>query len=95
MTRSSAKSKKAPGFSSLREEREYWQTHDVFEALGEEGWQIVEAGTVRVEFVYVSRVDGRGATLRVPKKALSRLGVKAGSRIQARVEGRKLVIESA
>jgi hypothetical protein len=85
---------KVPSFSSLRDEREFWQTHDVFEVLGEPDWQTVEAGEVRQASVYITRMDRRGATLRVPKDLLARVGAKPGSRIQARVEGRKLVIES-
>jgi hypothetical protein len=88
-----AKKKTAPRFASLREERQFWQTHDVFDVLGEDDWQVVEDGEIEVESVYVSRVGRRGATLRVPKEALARLGAKVGSRIQARVEGRRLVIE--
>lgn len=81
-----------PLFTSLRQEREFWQTHDVFNVVDENDWQVVEAGEVQVESVYVSRVGRRGAVLRVPKDALSRVGAKAGSRIEARVEAGKLVI---
>ena len=84
---------KIPRFTSLREEREFWQTHDAFDVVPEQDWQVVEAGAVQVEAVYVSRVDRRGAILRVPRDALSRLGAKPGSRIEARVEAGKLVIE--
>ena len=84
---------KIPRFTSLREEREFWQTHDAFDVAPEQDWQVVEAGAVQVESVYVSRVDRRGAILRVPRHALSRLGAKPGSRIEARVEAGKLVIE--
>jgi len=81
---------KTPRFASLRDEREFWQSHDVFEVLGEEGWQ---SATAQVASIYVTRVDQRGATLRVPKELLARVGAKPGSRLQARVRDRKLVIE--
>lgn len=81
---------KTPCFTSLREEREFWQSHDVFEVLGEDGWQVTQA---QVASVYVTRVDRHGATLRVPKELLARAGAKPGTRIRARVQGRKLVIE--
>ena len=74
------------------EEREFWQTHDVFEVLGNDGWQVVDEA--QVGSVYVTRVDRHGATLRVPKKLLARVGAKPGTRLQARIQGRKLVIES-
>ncbi len=90
-----AERRKIPRFTSLRQEREFWQTHDVFEVFEDQDWQVAEPAEVEVESVYVSRVDRRGATLRVPGEVLKRLGAKPGSRIRARLEGRKLVIESA
>lgn len=87
--------RKIPRFTSLRQEREFWQTHDVFEVFEEEHWRTAEAGELQLEPVYVSRVDRRGATLRVPRAVLTRMGAKPGSRVRARLEGRKLVIESA
>ena len=86
--------RKIPQFTSLRQEREFLQTHDVFEEFGDDGWQVAEAAEVQVESVFVSRVDCRGATLRVPGEVLARMGAKPGSRVRARLEGRKLVIES-
>lgn len=85
---------KLPRFNSLQKEREYWQTHDVFDVLGEDGWETVEPGVRRVGSVYVSRMDRRGATLRVSRDLLTRLGAKPGSRIQARVERHRIVIET-
>ena len=86
-------SSRIPRFNSLRQEREFWQTHDAFDVVNEQDWEVVEAGGVQVESIYVSRVDRRGAILRVPKRALSRLGAKPGSHIQARIQSGKLVIE--
>jgi hypothetical protein len=84
---------KIPRFHSLRQEREFWQTHDAFDVVNDEDWEVVEAGEVQVESIFVSRLDRRGAILRVPKRALARLGAKPGSRIQASVQSGKLVIE--
>jgi hypothetical protein len=81
-----------PRFKSLADERQFWQNHDVFEVLGEEGWQ--ESEGAEVASVYVTRVDRHGATVRVPRELLARVGAKPGTRLQARVQGRKLVIES-
>lgn len=86
--------KRIPEFRSLQQEREFWQSHDVFDIFPEDQWKVSEAGAVTVESVFVSSVDRRGAVLRVPKDVLGRMGLKAGSRIQARVQGKKLVIES-
>jgi Protein of unknown function (DUF3680). len=36
---------KLPKFRSLEEERSFWQSHDAFEVLGEEGWEVIEKGT--------------------------------------------------
>ena len=87
--------KKIPRFKSLRQERQFWQTHDVFDVIEASDWQIVEPRDLQLDSIYVGRMDRRGATLRVPKDLLARMGARPGSRIQARVEGRKLVIESA
>ena len=84
---------KTPRFTSLRQERQFWQTHDAFDVVNDEDWDVVEGGEVQVESIYVSRVDKRGAILRVSKRALYRLGAKPGSRIQASIQSGKLVIE--
>ena len=39
-------------FKSLEEERAFWDTHGVFEALGEEYWKVAEAGTIRAQSIY-------------------------------------------
>jgi len=31
-------------FKSIKEEREFWDSHSAFEVLGEDGWHIVEIG---------------------------------------------------
>ncbi|MGI0014918.1 MAG: hypothetical protein ACREBU_15970, partial [Nitrososphaera sp.] len=38
-------------FKSIKEEREFWDSHSAFEVLGEEGWEVVEAGTTEVRSV--------------------------------------------
>jgi len=84
---------KLPRFKSLKEEREFWDTHDVFEVLGEEGWQIVEPGTTKVKSVYVTKVGEKGAVIYLPREWLVRMGVKKGRKIKAWTEGKRLVVE--
>jgi hypothetical protein len=83
-----------PPFKSLKEEREFWQTHDVFEVLGEEGWEVVEAGTTQVRSFYIARVGKRGAMVRIPKELLERIGAKDGGKVRAWTEGKRLVLEA-
>ena len=75
------------------EEREFWDTHDAFEVLGEEGWTVGKPGEIRVTSLHVSRVGNRGATVRVPKHWLDRIG--ADKHVRARVDGSRLIIEAA
>lgn len=44
--------KGAPTFNSLEEEREFWQTHDAFDVLGEEDWELIEEGETEVSSFY-------------------------------------------
>ena len=41
---------KLPKFKSIKEEREFWNSHSAFEVLGE-GWEVVEAGKTEVRSV--------------------------------------------
>lgn len=83
-----------PQFKSLKEERAFWQTHDAFEVLGEEGWEVVEAGATQVRSFYIARVGKHGAMVRIPKELLEYLGAKGGRRIRVWREGKRLVLEA-
>ena len=85
--------KKLPKFESLKEEREFWTTHDFFETLGEDGWEHVEQGGARVRSLYVAPVGKHGAVVRVPRDLLDRIG--ADRRVTARVDGTRLIVEAA
>jgi hypothetical protein len=84
---------KLPKFRSLEEERSFWQSHDAFEVLGEEGWEVIEKGTTKVKSVYLLRVGKHGAWLRVPKSWLQKIGAKEGQKIRAWVKGNRLTVE--
>ena len=86
---------KLPEFKSLGEEREFWDTHDVFEVLGEEYWKVAEAGTIRVQSIYVTRVADNGLFIYVPKELLGEIGVKEDGKIKMWVDGKRLVVEAA
>lgn len=86
--------KKIPRFHSREEEREFWDTHDAFEVLGEEGWEVVEPGSIAVRSLYTVRVDRYGALVRIPKALLKRLKVRKGQKIRVWAEdGQRLVLE--
>lgn len=87
------KNQKIPKFRSLKQERGFWDTHEVFEVLGEEGWQVVEAGTTQVSSIYIGRVESQGAMLYLPRKLLSKMGLKKGEKLQAQSDGKRLIIE--
>lgn len=84
---------KMPEFHSLEEERAFWETHDAFEVLGEEGWEVVKENTTKVRSVYLVHVGKHGAWVRVPKTWLQRIGAKEGWKIQASVKGNCLVVK--
>ena len=84
---------KLPKFKSLEEERAFWDTHDVFEVLGEDGWEIVDAGKTKVKSVYVTRIGEDGQTLRLHPSWLKRIGIKSGDEVRVWVKGRTLVLE--
>ncbi len=88
------KKKQVPRFRSQGEERNFWDTHDAFEVLGEEGWEVVEVGSTAVRSFYTVRVDRYGALVRIPKALLERLKVRKGQKIRVWAEeGHRLVLE--
>lgn len=82
-----------PKFTSIKAEREFWDTHDAIEILGERGWKVSEPGSTYVTSVYVAKVGSRGAVICVPKEWLASIGAKKGCKIKARVMGKRLVME--
>lgn len=81
-----------PAFKSHEEERRFWETHDAFEVLGEDGWEIAE-GT-EVDSVYVSPVGSQGAVVYLPLTLLNRIGIEKGGRVRAWAEGDRLIVEA-
>jgi hypothetical protein len=47
---------KLPKFESIQEEREFGDSHGAFEILDEDGCEIVEAGTTKVQSVYTTKI---------------------------------------
>ena len=84
-----------PKFTSIKVEREFWDTHDAIEVLAETGWKVSETGSIYVTSVYVAKVGSRGAVIRIPKEWLASIGARKGRRIKARVKGKCLVMELA
>ena len=87
--------RQVPKFRSVDAEREFWDTHDAIEILGERAWKVSEPCTTRVSSVYMAKVGPRGAVIRVPKEWLATIGAREGRRIKARVSGKRLVMELA
>lgn len=87
-------SNRMPKFESLEEERAFWQTHDVFEVLGEEGWEVVEASATPVKSLYIVRVGKHGALVHIPKALLDQIGATEGQKIRAWTEDNRLVLEA-
>ncbi|NCO35293.1 MAG: hypothetical protein AUJ92_05175 [Armatimonadetes bacterium CG2_30_59_28] len=88
--------REVPRFKSLEEERKFWQSHDAFDVLGEEGWEVIAAGETQVSSVYITRVGKRGALVRIPKELLAQIGADENGRtIRAWKEGSRLVLEAA
>ena len=87
--------KRIPKFTSIKAEREFWDTHDAIEILGEQGWKVSEPSTTRVTSVYVAKVGPKGAVVRVPREWLAAIGARKGRKIKARVMGKRLVMELA
>jgi len=82
-------------FTSMRAEREFWDTHDAIEVLGEKGWKVSEPGSTYVTSFYVTKVGSRGAVIHVPREWLASIDAKKGRKIKARVTGKRLVMELA
>lgn len=87
--------KRVPRFTSMKAEREFWDTHDVIEVLGEGGWKVSEPGSTYVTSVYVAKVGSRGAVIRIPREWLASIGARKGRKIKAHVRGKRLVMELA
>ncbi len=87
--------KRVPKFTSMKAEREFWDTHDVIAVLGERGWKVSEPGSTYVTSVYMAKVGTRGAVIRVPREWLASIGARKGRRIKARVKGKRLAMELA
>ena len=87
--------RRMPKFASIKAEREFWDTHDAIETLGENGWELSERGGTRVRSVYVAKVGARGAVVRVPREWLGSIGAKKGRKIRAQIKGKRLVMELA
>ena len=79
----------------MKAEREFWDTHDAIEVLGETGWKVSEPGSTYVTSLYVTRVGSRGAVIRVPREWLASIGARRSRRIKAHVKGKRLVMEPA
>jgi hypothetical protein len=84
-----------PKFASTKAEREFWDTHDAIESLGEKGWKVSEGGMTRVKSVYLAKVGARGAVIRVPREWLGSIGARRGRKIKAHVKGNRLIMELA
>ena len=84
-----------PKFTSIKVEREFWDTHDAIEILGERGWKVSEPGSTYVTSFYVTKVGSRGAVIHVPREWLASIGAKKGRKIKAQVKGKRLVMELA
>jgi len=65
-----------PKFTSIKAEREFWETHDAIEVFGEKGWKVSELGRTYVTSLYVTEVGSRGAVIRVPSEWLASIGAK-------------------
>jgi hypothetical protein len=88
-----SKKKNLPKFNSWQEEAKFWEIHDVFETLGEEGWEVAEAGSTEVKSVFNTKVDEKGIFIRIPKKFMTKIGTKKGAKVKTWTEGNRLVIE--
>jgi len=80
-------------FKSIKEEREFWDSHNAFEILGKDNWEIVEAGTTKVQSHYTTKVRKKGATLHLPRELLNRIGARDGQKIRVRTEKKSLIVE--
>lgn len=79
----------------IKAEREFWDTQDAIEILGERGWKVSEPGSTYVTSVYVAKVGTRGAVIRIPRERLASIGAKKGRKVKAQLRGKRLVMELA
>ena len=86
---------KLPTFKSIKEERKFWESHNAFEILGEDKWEVAEAGTTEVRSVYTTKIRKKGATLLLPKQWLTQIGAQDGQKIKVWTEGKRLIVELA
>ena len=77
--------RRMPKFASIKAEREFWDTHDAIQTLGEEGWKVSERGATSVKSVYVAKVGAKGAVIHVPREWLASIGARKGQKIKAQV----------
>lgn len=87
--------KKLPEFKSRQEEANFWETHDVFETLGEEGWEVAEAGSTKVKSTFTTKVGEKGVFIHLPREFMTKINATKGARIKTWIEGNRLVIEPA
>ena len=87
--------RRAPKFNSIKDEREFWDTHDAIEILGDKAWKVSEPGATSVKSIYVVKVGAKGAVIHVPREWLVSIGAKKGQKIKAQVRGKRLVMELA
>ena len=85
--------RRIPKFTSLKAHREFWDSHDSVEVLGQKGWKLSEAGATSVRSLYVTKVGTKGAVIRVPRDWLASIGARKGRKIKAEVRGKRLVME--
>ncbi|MBI2211460.1 MAG: hypothetical protein HYU47_12865 [Deltaproteobacteria bacterium] len=79
----------------MKTDREFWDTHDAIEVLGEKGWKVSEPGSTYVTSFYVTKVGSCGAVIHVPREWLASIGARKGRKIKAQVKGKRLVMELA
>lgn len=51
--------KRLPKFTSIKAEREFWDSPDALDVLGEQGWKVSEPGATSVRSVYVAKVGAK------------------------------------
>ena len=84
-----------PKFKSIKAERDFWDTNDAIEVLGQKGWKVSEPHTTSVTSVYVTKVGPRGAVTRIPREWLASIGARKGRKIRAQIRENRLVMELA
>ena len=82
--------RRIPKFASLKAEREFWDSHDAIEVLGEEGWKASARGATKVKSVYVAKVGSRGV-IHVPREWLVSMGAKRDRLLLELLRGNRLL----